>query len=136
MCKFNPKNNSRRIDPCMKNFVKRLNVIFDKLKKHKEGDFRILACCCGHGKYPMTIVCSYNNEDIGKTIIEFISGKGLYKKSRKNALIINTEFRKKKFYKKDKQGYYYIPESLIVKGEGGGNIEGVGEGVMVEEIDS
>jgi hypothetical protein len=110
MCELNKKSGLKRIDPCMRNFIKRLNSIFDIMRKNKEADFKILACCCGHGKYPMTIICSYIDKDVGKTIIEFISGKGIYKKSRKNATIINTEFREKKFYKKDKQGYYYIPE--------------------------
>ncbi len=89
MCKFNPKNDSRRIDPCMKNFITNLNWF--RVESHK-----ILACCCGHGKYPMTIVVWA----IGGTY-DLVSGKSIN--------------RKKKFYKKDKQGYYYIPE--VVKGE-------------------
>ncbi len=69
------------IDECMKNII-------DFLKLN---DVETLACCCGHGKYPMTIVC-----DWGGIKFEVFS---------------YTEIpRKKKFYKKDKEGYYYIPE--------------------------
>ena len=65
------------IDKCMRNIIKIIPGTF--------------ACCCGHGKYPMTIVC-----DWAGTIFEIMS---------------YTEIpRKRKFYKKDKQGYYYIPE--------------------------
>lgn len=86
MCKFNPKNDGRFIDPCMINLI-----AFMKVKGRK---LRTVACCCGHGKYPMTIVAKDN---LGHTW-ELINNK-----------IIE---RKKKFYKKDKQGYYYIPEVL------------------------
>jgi len=87
MCKFNLKNDSRRIDPCMVKVIDNLQVF---------GKIRTLACCCGHGKYPMTLVI-----DIGlskRLPLEIFSGKQIE--------------RKKKFYKKDKQGYYYIPEVM------------------------
>ncbi len=84
MCKFNPKNDSRRIDPCMNNII-------DFIQATKT--YKTLGCCCGHFKYPMTIVVTN-----GKINWDLISNK-----------IIP---RKKKFYKKDKQGYYYIPEVL------------------------
>ncbi len=81
MCKLNKRNDSRRIDPCMVNLI-------DFLQLNK---IKTLGCCCGHGKYPMTIICRW-----GELIFEIVS---------------YTEIkRKKKFYKKDKQGYYYIPE--------------------------
>ena len=52
-----------------------------------------VACCCGHGKYPMTIVCEENGEYFD--------------------IVSNIEIpRTRKFYKKDKQGYYYIPECV------------------------
>lgn len=56
---------------------------------------KTLGCCCGHGKYPMTIVV----KDVGG-IYEYISGKPIP--------------RKKRFYlkEKDKEGFYYIPETL------------------------
>lgn len=49
--------------------------------------------CCGHGKYDMSIVYQLIN---GKAR-ELISGAYIE--------------RRRKFYKKDKQGYYYIPEA-------------------------
>jgi len=87
MCKFNPKNKGRRIDPCMKPLIKWLN---------NEGN-QTIACCCGHEKYPMTIIKKIR---IGfhTFYFELLSGKQLN--------------RTKRFYKKDKQGYYYIPELL------------------------
>lgn len=54
----------------------------------------ILACCCGHGRYPMTIV---TNIGLSKNhIIDLVSGKEIP--------------RTRNFYKRDEQGYYYIPE--------------------------
>jgi len=85
MCKFNPKNDGRFIDPCMKKEIEKLN---------KRG-IVTLACCCGHGKYPKTIVAKHNLNGIP------------YERGIKEYLP-----RKKKFYKKDKQGYYYIPEVM------------------------
>ena len=85
MCKFNPKNDSRRIDLCIRELVKNLKLALN-------GDYKLLASCCGHGKYPMTLIVG-----IGESMRwDLVSGKYIP--------------RKKKFYKKDKQGYYYIPE--------------------------
>jgi len=54
--------------------------------------YRTLGSCCGHGKYPMTVVVTrgYGNP------IEYFSQIEIP--------------RKRRFYKKDKKGYYYIPE--------------------------
>ena len=84
MCK-KPKGIHNRIDKCMKNIIKIIPGTF--------------ACCCGHqkelgGKYPMTIVL----KNIKGEFYEAFSG-----------IIIP---RKRNFYKKDKQGYYFIPEVL------------------------
>jgi len=83
MCKFNSKNNSRFIDPCIKNLIEYIPNTF--------------ACCCGHGKYPMTIIV----KNVKGEFIEIISGKVIP--------------RKKKFYKKDKRGVFYIPEVIKPK---------------------
>lgn len=79
MCK---KAKHNRIDKCMRNLISNLKIL----------GIKTLACCCGHGKYPMTIVVKWTNIN--------------------NLEICHTLFvpREKKFYKKDKQGYYYIPE--------------------------
>ncbi len=81
MCKLNKKSGDTRIDPCIQDFIFRL----------KQYGIVTLGSCCGHKKYPMTIVV----KDYAG-IYEIISGVDIP--------------RKKKFYKKDKQGYYYIPE--------------------------
>lgn len=88
MCKFNPKNEGRRIDPCMDNLIKGINGVLDCYA------FEIMGCCCGHGKYPMTIVIWGTH---GR-IFDLVSGKDIPRKTR--------------FYKRDKQGVYYIPECV------------------------
>lgn len=80
------------IDECMKNFIDVLNDLLMKLP------FKIVACCCGHKKYPMTIIV--RNIMTGGCF-DLISSKSIP--------------RKHKFYKRDKVGYYYIPETLEVK---------------------
>lgn len=86
MCKLN-KWGDTRIDPCMRNFIDNLNYIFQGC------DWKIILCCCGHGRYPMTIVCKHRK---GK-VIEMVSDTDL-------------GCNRKKFYKRDKKGYYFIPE--------------------------
>jgi hypothetical protein len=54
---------------------------------------KIIGCCCGHGKYPMTIV-----------VRSFSWGLEILT----NRLIKRT----RRFYVKDKQGYFFIPESI------------------------
>lgn len=70
-------------------------------------DAKIVACCCGHGKYPMTILVRgklvnpntvFINPFKKNTIIDICSNKLIP--------------RKRRFYKRDKEGYYYIPETL------------------------
>lgn len=77
------------IDPCIRNFIHILNDLLDR------SAIKIVACCCGHFKYPMTIV-----------VKDMLSGKTF------DLISSKTIPRKKKFYKKDKQGYYYIPETI------------------------
>jgi hypothetical protein len=93
MCK-KTKGLHNRIDKCMKHFILELNLI-------KQEQFEILACCCGHGKYPMSIVIKNSTIPKDSTryyIWELFSGEGIE--------------RTRKFYVKDKQGYYYIPEVI------------------------
>lgn len=85
MCQFNPKNDCRRIDPCMKNLIEWLNG----------SGYKTVASCCGHGKYPMTIVIDMNGI--------------IYQEVLSSAIFTRP---KTKFYKKDKQGVYYIPEVI------------------------
>ncbi len=71
-----------RLDKCMKQIIDFL--------WHRDID--TVACCCGHNKYPMTILAKTKN----RFVIEIFSGK-----------IIP---RSRNFYSKDSEGYYYIPE--------------------------
>ncbi len=72
------------IDECMKRLIEFLNNV----------GYKTLGCCCGHGRYNMTLVM---RNGLGE-IIDLMSGVKIP--------------RKKKFYKKDKQGYYFIPEAI------------------------
>jgi len=72
-----------KIDSCMVPLIRMLN----------HSNIEVYACCCGHGKYPKTIIGKFPK--IAPTM-ELLSLK-----------IIS---RKRKFYFKDKQGFYYIPE--------------------------
>lgn len=85
MCKFNLKSGNTRIDHCMKNLIRVL----------KDYGMKTRGCCCGHGKYPMTIIAW------DKNLI-------------RNVEIMSMKIipRKKKFYKRDKEGVYYIPEVI------------------------
>lgn len=76
-----------RIDKCMRPFIKNLN-------QGMKGKFELLACCCGHGKYPITIVARNKKGQI----FDLVSNKDIP--------------RKRKFYKRDPQGHYYIPETI------------------------
>ncbi len=74
-----------RIDSCMEKIVKKLNIL---------SNFKTLACCCGHGTYNPTIII----KDKKGSVFEFFSRKKL-------------DFKKRnRYYKKDTNGFYYIPE--------------------------
>jgi len=92
MCKktkYHGTSNTR-IDKCMKPLIQWL----------KSCDYDTVACCCGHDKYPMTVI-----------VKEMRTGIPKYWE-----LFSDTHIpRNRKFYKKDKQGYYYIPEINEVK---------------------
>ena len=89
MCKVTNYNiPNPRIDKCMQEAIRTLTVIFKNI------NFEIVACCCGHKKYPMTIVYKIPIKEFHP--IELFSGKVIP--------------RKRNFYKRDKEGYYYIPE--------------------------
>lgn len=78
-----------RIDKCIRGFVNKLNSL----------GIEILACCCGHNRYPMTIIYKNKSNDcLDGNIYDLVSGGGIP--------------RKRNFYKRDKQGYYYVPECV------------------------
>ncbi len=87
MCKkTNYKIPNPRIDKCMLNLVNFIN---------KHTDFKTVSCCCGHNKYPVTLLVRHPIYDKGYALEVF---------SRKVIM------RSRNFYKRDKPGYYYIPE--------------------------
>lgn len=75
-----------RLDSCMKYLVEKLN----------QWDEVTLASCCGHDRYPPSIVARTKD---GR-IIEAFTGAAIP--------------RKRKFYKLDKDGFYYIPEAVAM----------------------
>lgn len=83
MCK---SHNPRVIDKCMVNLIFML----------QQAGYKTKASCCGHKKYNMSIIMESLKEK--DKFIDIVSG-----------IVIP---RKKRFYLKDKQGYYYIPETI------------------------
>jgi len=73
-----------KTDKCLELVVGLLNLVPNN---------ETVGCCCGHGKYPPTILVKFNGM--------------IYPKEIFSQKIIK---RKKRFYKKDKEGYYFIPE--------------------------
>ncbi len=95
MCKKvkNAKTSNTKIDKCMRKFIENL--------KHHLRTIEIVACCCGHKHkdYPMTIIVKRNIKLLNQTkYYDLVSGKEIP--------------RTRNFYKRDKQGFYYIPEVL------------------------
>jgi hypothetical protein len=75
-------NKKVRVDACLSNLIEVLDA----------KGMKTLASCCGHGKYNMSIVFEFPKGHIW----ELLSGVAIP--------------RTKRFYVKDKEGYYYIPE--------------------------
>lgn len=89
MCDRN-KHATKHIDQCL---LKEIELI------NQQDDFKTRLSCCGHGRYTKTIIVE--NIKTG-TVFEYYTGKELeskYKNGRK----------RKRFYKKDRRGYYYLP---------------------------
>jgi hypothetical protein len=82
MCKW-IKSGNQRIDPCMKETVEELQW----------KGYHVKACCCGHIKYKPSIIV----ENYG-TVYDYVSG-----------IIIE---RTKRFYKRDNEGHFFIPEVI------------------------
>lgn len=87
MCKFVNNTKRSRIDRCMKNLIEFIDDHSNVIE--------VVACCCGHFKYPITIIIKAEN---GK-FYDLMSSK--------------TIPRTRRFYKKDKEGYYYVPEVVF-----------------------
>jgi len=70
-----------RVDSCIRNLIDNLN----------DRGIETIGCCCGHNKYPITII-----HRRGEDIFDFCTG----------TLIP----RKRNFYKKDEKGIFFLPE--------------------------
>ena len=73
--------------------VKLISNLRQLLRYIKKGEYKIVACCCGHEKYPMSIIIQWG---VKNYFVDIVSGKSIP--------------RKRNFYKKDNQGRYYLPE--------------------------
>lgn len=91
MCKYNPKNQGRRIDPCMRHIIDFLN----------DNGIVTVSCCCGHGKYPSVI---FVETDFPNTYHEIF-----------HDVFIETKARK--FFKRDKTGRFFVPEIMKLEEE-------------------
>jgi len=75
------KHMRKNIDPCMRDGIRHL----------QENGVVTVSSCCGHGKYPPTIIALID---------------GVYYE-----ILTRTRIdRIKRFYKRDNQGYYFVPE--------------------------
>ena len=72
-----------RVDPCIRDMIRSLN----------SHEYNTVASCCGHGMYPLTVVCQVGKQN---RFYDLISGVDIP--------------RTRRFYKKDSDGFYYIPE--------------------------
>lgn len=95
MCKFVNNAKHSRIDKCM---VQEINDFNKKLRKK---GVKTISSCCGHGKYPKTIVL----KDREGYVWEHFSGVTL------SAYGENRSY----FYAEDSHGCYYIPEIKNLK---------------------
>lgn len=82
-----------RIDECLKEEIKDIQ---------REGILKTLSSCCGHGKYPPTIIVK-NLNSTSKNVFEWYS-HAILKIPQRN-----------RFYKKDKNGYYFLNPELIIE---------------------
>jgi len=78
------RTNSRRVDKCIGNLVAALKL---------RPDIEMLASCCGHGRYPMTLIARRRSDSV---VYDLMSNK----------IVPRT----RNFYRRDSRGFYYIPE--------------------------
>ena len=75
-----------------------MRLLVNSLSMH---GYKTVGCCCGHGIYPMTVICQVGNQN---RFYDLISGEDIP--------------RKRNFYRLDSEGFYYIPEVSKLKLEG------------------
>ena len=98
MCRFVNNGQHSRIDKCMKQEIKDLNFWLRNTNS-KLPKFKVVACCCGHDKYSKTILVKNTKSNL---VLDWFTS-------------IQVP-RTRNFYKRDKQGVYYIPEVENAKG--------------------
>lgn len=64
----------------------------------QQRDYETVASCCGHGKYPVTVIIKQSH-----------NGKPVFLEAFTETIIPRT----RRFYVKDKEGIYYIPEVQV-----------------------
>jgi hypothetical protein len=74
-----------RVDACLKDLI----PLIDSLLPHQD----LLGSCCGHNRYPLTIIVRSRRSG---RVEELIS----------NIIIL----RKRNIYRMDSNGFYYVPE--------------------------
>ena len=81
------QHNPARIDKCMKNIISFINA---------NTNYKTISSCCGHGRYnPSIVVLNLETAEWCNVPYEIFSDKYF-------------KHGTKKFYKKDKKGYYYL----------------------------
>lgn len=75
-----------KVDACLENLL----VVVSRLHYYRG---RIVASCCGHGRYPRTILFRLRGEV-------------------RDLRTRRTIPRKRRFYQKDEEGFYFVPEIL------------------------
>lgn len=93
MCNKCKPTGARRMDKCMIGLATNLNHFFKEKFRLCYKGYKVVASCCGHGKYPPSVIIQWGVEDYYVELFSSISIP-----------------RKRNFYKKDEDGYYYLPE--------------------------
>ena len=96
MCEKKP-GCAREVDPCLVDEINDLKT----MRWNKK--FQSIMCCCGHSKYPKTLIVKNRASGF---VFEWFTGIALTGTKRSDS--------RAPYYKKDKEGHYYIPE---VKGD-------------------
>lgn len=88
---------NREIDKCIQSDIVYIN----------KAGFKTVLSCCGHGKYFTTIVIRRKDN----TCFEFLTDTPL------NNYNLKKDKRHNTYYKKDSEGYYFIPEAVLTMEE-------------------
>ena len=96
MCEL-VKHGTTRIDPCL------VDEIYAIKTKEWIQNYQSIMSCCGHGKYKKTFIV---RNRATRHVFDWFTGVDLTKTGRAR--------KKQPYYKKDKEGYYFIPELMKV----------------------